>query len=53
MSGACRIVALLLGLVVTVSPAYAELEKTLVKSEVLNKAPLGIACSFSSKGARS
>jgi protein-disulfide isomerase len=47
MSGACRIVALLLGLVVTVSPAYAELEKTLVKSEVLNKAPLGIAQSVS------
>ncbi len=47
MSGACRIVALLLGLVVIVSPAYAELEKTLVKSEVLNKAPLGIAQSVS------
>jgi protein-disulfide isomerase len=47
MSGAWRLVALLLGLVVTVSPAFAELEKTLVKSDVLNKAPLDIAQSVS------
>jgi protein-disulfide isomerase len=38
---------MLIGLVVTVSPAFAELEKTLVKSDVLNKAPLGIAQSVS------
>jgi protein-disulfide isomerase len=47
MSRVWRIVVLLLGLIVTVSPAYAELEKTLVKSDVLNRAPLDIAQSVS------
>ncbi len=43
MTGACRIVVLLLGMVLMISPAYAELEKTLVKSQPLGKAPLAIA----------
>ncbi len=47
MSVACRIVTLLLGLIVTASPVYAELQKNLVKSELLNKAPLAIAQSVS------
>jgi protein-disulfide isomerase len=47
MTGVCRIVVLLLGLVLTISPAYAELEKTLVKSHPLDKAPVDIAQSVS------
>ncbi len=47
MTGACRIVVLLLGLALTISPAYAELEKTLVKRQVLDKAPVDIAQSVS------
>ena len=47
MTGACRIVVLLLGLVLTISPAYAELEKTLVKRQPLDKAPVDIAQSVS------
>lgn len=43
MSEACRILALLLGMVVTFSPAYAELEKNLVKQHVLDKSPLDVA----------
>jgi protein-disulfide isomerase len=47
MTGVCRIVVLLLGLVLTVSPAYAELEKNLVKRHPLDKAPVDIAQSVS------
>ncbi len=47
MTGACRIVVLLLGLALTISPAYAELEKTLVKRQSLDKAPVDIAQSVS------
>ena len=47
MTGACRIVVLLLGLALTISPAYAELEKNLVKRQVLDKAPVDIAQSVS------
>lgn len=47
MTGACRIIALLIGLLVSVSPAYAELEKNLVNRQVLDKAPLDVAQSVS------
>ena len=47
MTGVCRIVVLFLGLVLTISPAYAELEKTLVKRQSLDKAPVDIAQSVS------
>lgn len=47
MTGACRIVVLLLGLTLTISPAYAELEKTLAKRQVLDKSPVDIAQSVS------
>jgi protein-disulfide isomerase len=47
MTGICRIVVLLLGLALTISPAYAELEKTLVKSHPLDKVPVDIAQSVS------
>jgi protein-disulfide isomerase len=47
MTGACRIIALLIALLVTVGPAYAELEKNLVKRQVLDKAPVDVAQSVS------
>lgn len=47
MTGACRIIALLIGLLVSVGPAYAELEKNLVNRQVLDKAPLAVAQSVS------
>lgn len=47
MTGACRIIALLIGLLVSVGPAYAELEKNLVNRQVLDKAPLDVAQSVS------
>lgn len=43
MMTAQRMIVLLLGLVLTTSLAYAELEKNLVKSQPLDKAPLDIA----------
>jgi protein-disulfide isomerase len=43
MTTAQRMIVLLLGLVLTTSLAYAELEKTLVNSQTLDKAPLDIA----------
>jgi len=46
-AGGCRIVALLIGLIVMFSPAYAELESNLVKRQVLDKAPLDVAQSVS------
>ncbi len=43
MTTAQRMIVLLLGLLLTTSLAYAELEKTLVNSQPLDKAPLDIA----------
>jgi protein-disulfide isomerase len=47
MTGACRIIAVMIGLFVTVGPAYAELEKNLVKRQGLDKAPVDVAQSVS------
>lgn len=47
MTGASRIIALLIGLLVTVGPAYAELEKNLVSRQALDKAPVDVAQSVS------
>ncbi len=47
MTGARRIMVLLLGLVLTTSLAYAELEKNLVKRQPLPAAPVDIAQSVS------
>ena len=47
MTGARRIMVLLLGLVLTASLAYAELEKNLVKRQPLPTAPVDIAQSVS------
>lgn len=47
MSCACRLVVLLLGLVLTAGPVYAELEKNLVKSHPLGSEAVDIAQSVS------
>jgi protein-disulfide isomerase len=47
MIGLWRIITPLIGLLVTVGTAYADLEKTLINSHVLDKAPLAIAQSVS------
>ena len=47
MTGACRTIVLLLGLVLIASLANAELEQNLVKRQPLGKAPLDIAQSVS------
>lgn len=47
MTGARRVLVLLLGLVLTASLVYAEVEKSLVKRQPLGRAPLDIAQSVS------
>ncbi len=47
MTGVCRLVVLFLGLVLTTSPVYAELQKNLIKRQPLDKAPIDIAQSVS------
>lgn len=47
MTGACRVVVLLLGLVLTASLVYAELEKKLVNRQPLGRTPVDIAQSVS------
>jgi protein-disulfide isomerase len=47
MSGVCRIVALVLGLVLVAGQGYAELQKNLIKRQPLGQQPLDVAQSVS------